>query len=336
MIYSALCLENTNYFTTGKILVRIFEYYIHPSKTPEGKLIEQWDLSKNPDLRTAGEEEDSESGEIIQKDFEAYVFAPLGGGKNYGMLSLPKINERGIVSFLDGDFNKPLWLGSYFTPIYDKDRKFQGVNIPTDKVDGDEIFNGADKDGSKMTGDERTIVLRTKHTVSDDADSMDWEQRNTENLIVIDKNKINIVHFLEWENNVAKKYQKIQIENGEVKVEVNNQTDGKISSYSMTEDAMTIEIDDGGTKSTLTISNEDNGISATLDGEKKIKLLGEDNFLTKFNELSEILTYVAEHKHVCPINGLTVEDPVSNDGKPFSAAIASTKNAMKTERIVTE
>jgi len=329
MLFSAIVLDNTDFYSKGTITVRIARSYNAPWT---------WDLSDNDSILNEFQSLKN-SGKVEDYD-NCLVGSPMGSGRNYGMFWLPQINSIGIVTFLDNTFDRPCWMGGFFRPIRsenpDENKRVDFVNIPND----DETQEGKGTDGSggelggkQSTAEDAAIVIRTKSTTSDE---YNWEERNTENLIVIDANKINIVHFLEWENNVAKKYQKIQIENGEVKVEVNNQTDGKISSYSMTEDAMTIEIDDGGTKSTLTISNEDNGISATLDGEKKIKLLGEDNFLTKFNELSEILTYVAEHKHVCPINGLTVEDPVSGDGKPFSAAIASTKNAMKTERIVTE
>lgn len=355
MIYSALCLENTNYFTTGTILVRIFQYYIHPSKTPEGDLIEYYDLHKDPSLRTSGEEKDSETGEIIQKDFEAYVFAPLGGGKNYGMFSLPKINERGVVSFLDGDFNKPLWLGSYFTPTYDKDRKFEGVNIPIDKVDGDEILNGADKDGSKMTGDERTIVLRTKHTVSDDADTMDWEQRNTENLIVLGDSLVRVRHHTGWEDDhTTNKYQEVLIYKDDDKetmqLDVNNISESgkqKRGLLKLTEDGLTITLYDqeNGTTNTFELTATGDGINFTDQYGNQI--IGTDQGLTinaldgdvndhfiRYSDLKSAMDLVKKHVHAAAI--IVGEPLVSNSNRgPLTSKIDQLLTDMKIQKIQT-
>ena len=343
MIYSALCLDNTKYFETGKILVRIFQYYVHPRKDKDGNIIEFDDLSKYPDLREEGKVEEG-----LYNDFEAFVFAPLGGGRNYGMFSLPRINEKGLVTFLDGDMNKPLWLGSYFAPMIDKDYKTAGVNIPNDKPEEE----GSDKDGSingekKIEGDERTIILRTKHTTSEDADHMDWEQRNTENLVVVGDSKVRVRHFTEWDNNEQKKYQEIMIykdsdndDKETVVLDVNNIKDTKRGILKLTEDGFRVEISDSNGTSVFEFTAEGdtainftdkfgNTILGTQDG---LELNGNADTMVLYSDLKEILNYLKKHTHA---GAIIVGEPLvsKNERAPVSSKIDKKLTDMEADHL---
>lgn len=318
MIYTAIVLDNSEFFQKGTITVRISRFYSLPMT---------WDMSEKPaiydefkELKRAGKVEDFNN---------CLVSSLFGGGRNYGMFVLPQINSVGMVAFLDDSFNLPVWLGSYFRPIKNDEHKIEYVNIPNDQMEQEGEGTDGSKGGKNIAGDEGTIIIRTKKT---DEENYDWEENNTENLVIIGTNKFQILHFLEWDGTTPKKWQNIQIENGEIKIEVKNDTDSKSGHYLLDEDSFTAEIDDGGEKSTMKLSNEDNSFELTVP--KDVKLLGDANFLVKYSELSDALDRIFGHAHTCPITGMTVD--VLDAGKPISSSASGDVGNMKTERIKTE
>jgi len=358
MIYSALCLDNTKYATTGKITVRVFEWYVHPhvmgdEKTPT----EFWDLKNDPDSRLSGKTGEGE----ITEDFEAFVFAPLGGGRNYGMFNLPEINERGIVSFLDGDFHKPVWMGSYFTPIRDKDKKFLGVNIPTDKIDDNEVKDGVvDGDTSaSIENIEKKIVLRTKHTTGNDKDTLDWTKQNTENLIVLGDSLIRVRHHTAWDDNhITQKYQEILIyvdadEKEAIQLDVNNLEDEHRGTLKLTEDGLTITLVGENGTSTIDLSiAEGGGINLTdqdgnqiigtdtglvinaVDGDESIDLNGDNDFFVRYSDLKEALDLLKAHVHA---GAIIVKAPLVSDSNrgPLTSKIDNLLTKMKVQKVKT-
>lgn len=271
MIYSSIVLDNSTYFTTGTIRVRIFSYYLGPRfevKDDKRTPIAIDDLSSKPDLISEGlwtDPETGATGEGINKphqDFDCWIYAPFGGGRNYGMFHLPQVNERGIVSFLDGDKNKPVWMGSYFQPIADPDKypayEVKEINAPTDDVTGDSngvFFKGANKTG--MYGDPNAVVIRTKHTEltkkgqSYDANDLAWQTHPSENLIVLGSDQMRLRRFDKIENGELKKFQDVLInrtkekdKDGDskpiIQLEVNNIDKDRRGVLTLTEEGFTI------------------------------------------------------------------------------------------------
>jgi len=132
MFLPAIVIDNTRFFETGTIRVRVAHYYNRPMN---------WDLSTDFPLSIQEgiktEVIDDEEVEITShtEDFEALIFAPLGGGRNYGVLNLPQINEKGFITFISGNERRPLWVGSFFEPFRDATLNVLRTNIPSDKVD---------------------------------------------------------------------------------------------------------------------------------------------------------------------------------------------------------
>ena len=109
-IYTAVCVDNSKFFETGRIFVRMFDLSGIPLFNSDGTPTGYDDLKNDAKLRNTGTE--------LTQDFEALVYAPLGGGRNYGMFMLPQINSKGLVMFLDGDESKPIWMGSFFDNLW--------------------------------------------------------------------------------------------------------------------------------------------------------------------------------------------------------------------------
>lgn len=329
MPYSAIVLDNSNFFTTGTITVRVAKYYNAPFV---------WDLAEDTAIFDEfkkirdGQKKDKGGNIVHLGDFDnCLVSSPLGGGRNYGLFMLPQVNAVGRVSFLDETFSQPLWEGSFWRPIRNSEdfSKIEFVNIPNDQpAEEGEETDGAKK-GSNLEGDEGTIILRTKSTTEDEHN---WQEASTENLIVLDGNRLKIIHFLEWEETTPKKWQEITIENGEVNIVVQNDTDNKIATLKMKEDELLHELDDGGEKTSLKLSTSDPSFEFT--GPNTIKFLGDADYLAKYTDLVDILERLSEHQHTCPITGLTID--VLDGGAPMSSTINNPKNSMKAERITTE
>jgi len=296
------------------IRVRIFAYYNAP-RFVNGTEIIRDDLSEDfASIEAAVVDSDKN----IHEEFEALVFAPFGGGRNYGAFHLPQMNERGVVSFLDGDFGKPLWVGSYFSPIRDDDFKITGVNIPnedpsqegtdTNGIKNGEFVSGVD---DAYKGDKDTIIIRTKTTNSSSEDDMNWENVNTENIVALDDKKVRVRHSTEWENSTEKKFQEIMIypdpDNSDketVKLEVNNSSDNKSGILKLTEDGFKIELyEDGSVTNSFSITSEDSGFGINFYDEHGNKIIGDDNgiALSAKDETSTII--ISGSEDMVEING---------------------------------
>jgi hypothetical protein len=187
-IYKAIVTDNTSFFKTGKIKVRIQNLY-------SGRI--DWDLSKTYDSATHNSK--------LFDDLEALVFTTIGGGSGYGMFALPQINSVGLVQYLNGNVNNPVWMGSFYIPEYDEKMQVSKVKIPNDQ----EIMEGLGSDGILKKGKQAeknieggfgSIILRTKTTESPGTDKkpekMDFNKRRSENLFVLNENEAKIVHLV--------------------------------------------------------------------------------------------------------------------------------------------
>jgi len=358
MLYSALCINNREYFEKGTITVRVFAYYIRP-RTSDGKNLNIDDLSKNTDLL-----KESKNKELpnTSNDFEALVFASLGGGRNYGMFSLPQINEKGIVAFLDGDIHKPIWLGSYFQPIRDDNYEVKFVNIPNDQLNKEgEGSDGSKDKTSQLNGEENTLILRTKHTGPGSGDSLNWEKVSTENIFAVDSKKVKVTHITEWNGDTPQKYQTIIIDKPgdteEIKMSVDNDKDNKHGILKLTENSFSINIMDGGDTNTFEITMGDNGINfsdkygnkitgtnngltieasssnTVIVNAKEIQLAGSSDTMVKYSDLKDIIDKIGGHIH---IGSVPTTPPLDTTMAPLSPQLISPEMNMEAKKVKTD
>lgn len=317
MIYDAIVLDNTTYLTTGTIKVRVFAFYLGPrfsydasgKKTP---LPEIGDLSKGPYLIDEGKWKDTEGNvgsglEQPHQDFDAWIFTAMGGGQNYGMFHLPQVNEKGVVSFLDGDIHKPIWMGSYFEPLLDLTKypkeEIEEINIPSDNILDDSGSGFVKGNKASATSDPNAIVIRTKHTTlkpqgSDyDSSKLDWKQQPTENLIVISNDAIRLRKFEEsGKDGKISGYSDVSVTKDAdskpiITFQVNNITDKKTNTVTINETSFIIYIKNGDkTFSWSVTTGGDTGIY--LVDQFKNKIIGNKDGLqldTSANSGSKII-----------------------------------------------
>jgi len=272
MIYPAIVLDNSMFLKKGTIRVRIANYYL-------GKMT--WDLSQNTNAITEG----VDTKTFRHKDFDALVFSPIGGGKNYGMFFLPQVNTKGLVAFEGNMIERGLkcfWLGSTFDPVYSEDKQnLNSINFPSDKVSA----NGPGEDGfysQKSNLEESDLngafIMRLKSTSLEDptnpgqsVDKINWDKRNTENLVVINKNKVLIHHADSYDEEYnEKEYQEISIEDGNVSVSsiYKNGDNTKSASFKLEKDT-----DKNTLGFSLSISDPENkAVNSIVATEKKLTL----------------------------------------------------------------
>lgn len=301
MIYKAVVLDNSNFFKIGTIRVRIAGYFHRKAS---------WNLEEDFPA-SIDEGVDGEK----HKDFNAILYSPFGGGRNYGMLIIPQINEKGIVSFLGDNKRKPVWMGSIFEPKYGANHKIEYTNIPSDDPESE----GADSDGSvneehnmKADSDEdalkKNIVIRTKNTSRDDG--IDWEDRPTTNIISIGEKGMTWTHFSEdggYSGNSPKKWQEIKSyinDDGEdvISIKVNNDTSSKTAEIEIT--------------------------------DTEIRFLGVEDNLVTHADLAEFLNTFLDHQHVSP-NGPTI-GLIDGTQKPLIPELSQLISKFKAENLKTE
>ncbi len=208
-IYEAIVIDNKQFYEDGRIYVKVKNYNLD---MPD-------DMSKNYNKE-------------LYKDFQesgclkAKIFSPLAGGKNYGIFYLPQVNSKGLVATMNNDPLNLIWLGSFFdvidVVIGEDGIEKKTINAPQDNIELDGENSSLIEDGQIRTTtlSEQAIVIRTKGTSNSSAEEMDWDKVHTDNLIVIDKDRIEITRAFggfDTDGNLDKK-QKIFIgqENGKV------------------------------------------------------------------------------------------------------------------------
>lgn len=223
MIYEALVLENEQFFSKGKIRVRIADFYNLPM---------QWDLSGSVKQIAEGTTKDS------HKDFDVYVFSPIGGGYDFGAFFLPSVNTRGLVCCIGSENNyKMFWLGSIFYPIYDQDKKMIDINIPSDDTGGFE----EDKTADMIKKYQGSLVFKMYNTEltnknNPNADKLNWSKLNASNLLVINKDKVLIHHPTRYDSQRNElDYQEIKVskEATELSMVVKSNKDTIAKNYSI-------------------------------------------------------------------------------------------------------
>ena len=302
MIYKALVIDNSKFFERGTITVRIANFYF-------GEMT--WDLvDKFPEQINENKIEGNDSRTL---DWEAKIFSPLGGGRNYGALFLPQINESGLVTFINGNQRDCIWMGSLFESFRDDDYKVTHLNIPSDGLSTE----GVDSDAVITDTAEalkKNFILRTKNTtfIEGDPDALDWDRVNTTNVLSIGEKEFLLRHYAEedgWNENVPEKYQDILLHRNEegvdeIKIESTNVVDEVSSKITVAADTINISttsVDGENSFTVSTLANNtieikdlyENTIYFTVDGinisaaaEKEINLNSENLNITTTSDLT--------------------------------------------------
>lgn len=183
-VYRAIVTDTNCFKTTGKIKTRISifnNYFV------EYNLLDRYNSSNY-------EEE-------LSKDTDTLILMPFGGGDNFGMFKLPEVNSIGVVTFIDGNKNLPLWLGGMPAFYTDNLRNVTSVSYPLDNIDN----NGAiytQPNGKTVYNfyDEHSFVIKTKTTTLDDysnPDTMNWKSIPVENSLIMNKNTLDMRHIID-------------------------------------------------------------------------------------------------------------------------------------------
>ena len=367
MVYSALVIDNSDYFQTGTIKVRVFNWYLASrwkyDSSGNKKPVQIDDLSTDPKMINEGDwnQQDIPGGnDGPTQDFLCWVYAPIGGGTNYGMFHLPQVNERGLVSFVDGDMHKPIWMGSYFQPLADNsqypDYVIDQVNAPND----DTTMN---KDGTSYqpsnsgapVGDPNAIILRTKSTTlvpdgnSYKADKLDWSQQTTENLVLIGSDEVRVRHYSNFNKGSYQEILMNQTPSDSTPVITTSVYDGNknyntIVNQSSTSFSVTIN----GPKGSFTwqVTGGDTGIylsdqfGNTIFGNKDgIAIQGGtasgDN-LSRFSYLKNVLDKIMNHVHITQGPSGPTSGPMDSGGAPALANVTQQDEGnIKTPKIFT-
>lgn len=334
MFYEAIVIDNTKYFETGTIRVRVAHFF-------QFRMV--WDFSKDLPAMELGKSKDPDTGKETHRDYDVRLFAPLGGGNGYGTLFVPQINERGFIFFPENNYYyDPVWVGSYFRPFLDDNELPASTNIPSNLTDKDGIDSFDDHTLNYDTNQKTNILIRTKNTEYDkgDPDKLNWQKQPTTNVISVSDEGIKARHYNRdggWKENEVSKYTDLDITDDNIKLQVNNKEDG--NSFTVTQTSEQLTIDKNGTTK-ITIDKEGN---ITVDTPKKvffkncekIEFLGNDRHLIGYEELYDALdTYVCSHIHITP-NGPS-EGPLDASMAPLRSVMKNDMIDMKEKNLLTE
>ena len=310
MIFKAVVIDNREFFNKGTITVRIAGHFFRHI---------EWDLSNDfPDF--IDEARDNNAQEFTN-DYEAMLTGGIGGGRNYGSVFIPQINEKGIVAFLGGGKTKPIWLGGIFEPVRDDSFNIELVNLPSDKLDSedDAVIDGQ----SNLEADplEINYILRTKNTNRDNAAGLNWEEVPTTNIISIGKRGMRASHLQE------DKEKTIDILDDRISIVMRNGDTERI-----------IEIDDETGKIKIITEGdiEVEGDNIAFKAENKITLKSEDHSAVRYDKLIEIIERFEDHSHISYGGGPT-GPPVESAGAPLiSTVLISDKRDLESPNIKLE
>ena len=378
MIYSAVVLDNSNYFTAGTIKVRVFNWYLGSRWKYDGNgnitgVAEIDNLATDPTMINEGDYEapnrggNAGQGAGPTQDFMCWVYSPMGGGINYGMFHLPQINERGIVSFLDGDLHKPIWMGSYFMPLLDNSQYpnyvIDQINAPNDDITGKKDGVSYQVSSNAVpVGDPNAVMLRTKHTTltpngsSYKASDLDWEQQTTENLVLLGNDQIRLRHYSNFNNGVYQEIVMNQAADADSTALVTTSVvDGK-NSYStiVNQTATSFSVTIAGKKGSFTwvVTGGDTGIylqdqfGNTIFGNKDgivmqgtgngITIEGTGDNLSRFSYLKNVIDKIMTHTHITQGPSGPTSGPMDSSGAPaLSQVTQQDEGNIKAPKVIT-
>ena len=323
MIYKAVIVDNSMLFIRGTVRVRIVGFF-HANNF--------LNLEENfeEEIREEAARAEIKKNSQFSNDFEAILTSSIGGGRNYGSLYVPQINEKGVVAFLGSSRKNPVWLGGLFEAKRDDNFQVEYVNFPTDRfIEGentDGVVSGTGNIGDDIESqEEKSFIIRTKHTSRNSQPEIDFQQQETSNIISVGKKRIRVTHFPEgsWEDGIPKKYNDILIglteesENVIKLLNKNEQNDTEFS-FEINEDKGIINLlKDGEIKGSfeineesVTLSNNNNQNKISLSYDSSIELINVNN--SKITIKEDEIEVSNESNSKITAKGDEIE--VSNDG----------------------
>lgn len=136
----------------------------------------------------------------IERDKLTSVLMPLGGGVDCGLFSIPQINTMGLVTFLDGNPDNPVWLGAISSNIFSKSGELIKSNYPSDNIVSNKSIVDVNDESGKvefMSESSSSFIIKTKTNELKDLnkpETMNWSNNKTENGIVLNQNRMELLH----------------------------------------------------------------------------------------------------------------------------------------------
>lgn len=234
--------------------------------------------------------------EDVDKDIYTQVFIPFGGGYNSGMFKLPPLNSLGLVTFIDGKSDNPIWLGGIPNTLYTKSGILHTSNAPSDSAtSGDSIitFDENEKKGKMNSEDLNSFVLKTKNNSLDDLsnpESMNWEDRRVENSIILNKKRMELTHLEEsGDTQGITLTDKIEHDGKQYSIKIiDDKGNSNKSSVYMGESGISIEVAKGSLVSKIELGEETIEIKMKRDELETSIVQREDEIRLK-NENSEVI-----------------------------------------------
>ena len=280
MIHECLVVDNSNFFKDGTIRVRIKSFVLDPMSLR--------DMSTDPadsiNIRGGQRYDVYPNGEKEFKydDEDVLITTPIGGSFDYGIFMLPQPNTWGVVGDLgsmniDGGRCKYIWLGAL--PKYNEQTKT--ISIPSDKI---EEKNGCNEGQINIDNPNASFIFKQKDTkISESSEkinqeesqkTLNWKERPLYNMVVIDKDKIWIVHNDENEDGKQIGQSQLLINQEGINLNYKNEESSTTSNFSMNKDGSfdlknenlenniinTLSADD----SSITLSHTDNDTNSGL------------------------------------------------------------------------
>lgn len=324
MIYEALVIDNADFAEKGTIRVRIKQMTLSPTMVN--------DLSEDPkkSIDTYGKQQwRTRNGKDVftYVDTDVKVSSPFGGGYDYGVFYLPQPNSWGLVGRIgdpweENSRNNFVWLGA----LYQRNVLNGDINIPSNSLDTK--YNGVVGDGEEqivnLDNFSSTLVIKTKTTsISGGAQdinqeeskkTLDWEKRPTENLIIIDKDKVQVTHNVLDDNEESKAVETFQVDSDGFIINYYDKSNSR-NSYFKLKDNGDFEINKEAEDANISLTGNDSGVTVdyadTKDNGANLVLGKKSSTSGGSNKTEATLTAFENGKSTCILsvksNGITIE-----------------------------
>lgn len=268
MVHECLVIDNSNFFKNGTIRVRIKSYVLDPQSLK--------DMSSDPadsiNIRGNQRYEVYKGGirEFKYDDEDVLLSTPMGGAYDYGIFMLPQPNTWGIVGDIgssnqEGEKYKFVWLAA----IPKTNEYTKTINMPSDKLDSpngcnEGVINVDDPTSGFIFKQKDTYIEGTSEKINQEEckKTLNWKERPTYNMVVIDKKKIWIVHNDQNEDKKIIGKSEILIDPDGIKVNYKNEEAYSTATFSMNRDG-SFELKNENTENEITnvLSADDSSIT---------------------------------------------------------------------------
>lgn len=310
MVYEALVIDNANFAKKGTIRVRIQQRCATPTLMR--------DLSENPKRSIdefGNQQYVTRNGENVftYVDTDVKVSSLMGGGYDYGIFYLPQPNSWGLVAQIGDPWNESsrdnfVWIGA----LYQRNALTGNIHVPnSDLVSSKDGVEGGNAFSSNFSS---TFIMKTKTTeIAGGAENINQEEskktlnfknRPTENLIVIDKDQIQIIHNV-LDDTESKAVETIQIDRDGFIINYNNKEKGQNSFFKL-KDNGDFEINKEADDATIDLLGNSDGVSIEYVDSKgsgaNLKLGKKDSATMGKNKTEATLSAFENGSNSCTVS----------------------------------